>query len=210
MMKPRFYWPNMDKTIKGLCAACTSCQQVKIYKHTKSPVETLEIPSARFHMVHIVIVGPLFPAKSSNNPYISPYQYLLTCMNQTSHWIEAQPMSEITAPNMAEAFVNVWITHFGVSLHVITDKGTQFESKLFSELLKIIGFYLLHTTAYHPQCNSLIERAHRTIKTAIIVKKESWISALPIILLGIQSMPNCSGFSPFYAVNTTVSHRYYK
>ena len=33
-----------------------------------------------------------------------------------------------------------------------------------------------------------------------MARKESWISALPIVLLGIRSMPNCSNFSPFYAV----------
>ena len=29
MIKARFYWPHMDKTIKELCASCTSCQQAK-------------------------------------------------------------------------------------------------------------------------------------------------------------------------------------
>ena len=33
-----------------------------------------------------------------------------------------------------------------------------------------------------------------------MARKESWISALPIVLMGIRSMPNCSNFSPFYAV----------
>ena len=33
-----------------------------------------------------------------------------------------------------------------------------------------------------------------------MARKESWISALPIVLMGIRSMPNCSNFFPFYAV----------
>ena len=159
----------MDKTIKGLCASCTSCQQTKIYRHTKSPVQTLEIPSSRFHTVHIDIIGPLPPAKCSNNPYINPCRYVLTCIDRTSRWIEAQPISDITAQTVAEAFVNTWIMRFGVPLHVILDKGKQFESELFLELSKIIGFYRLRTTSYHPQCNGLIERAHRTLKAAIMV-----------------------------------------
>ena len=43
----------------------------------------------------------------------------------------------------------------------------------------------------------------RTIKTAIIARKESWLSALPIVLLEIRSMPNSSDFSSFYAVTGT-------
>ena len=46
----------------------------------------------------------------------------------------------------------------------------------------------------------MIERAHRTIKTAIIARKQAWLDALPIVLLGIRGLPNESGFSPFTAL----------
>ena len=148
------------------------CQQAKVYKHTKSPIQTLEIPSARFHTVHIDIVRPLPPAKSPNSSYISPYRYILTCIDHTTRWVEAQLINEITASSVAEAFINTWVTRWGAPLHVITDRGRQFESELFSEIAKIIGFYRLRTTAY-PKCNGLIKKMHRTIKTAIIARKES-------------------------------------
>ena len=171
--------------------------------HTKSPIQTLEIPSASLHTVHIDIVAPFSPAKSPNSSYISPYRYILTCIDRTTRWVEAQPFSEITASSVAEAFINTWVTRWGVPLHVITDRGRQFESELFSEVAKIVCFYRLRTTAYHPQCNGLIVRMHRTIKTAITTRKESWLYALPIVLLGIRSMLNSSDFSPFYAVTGT-------
>ena len=84
--------------------------------------------------VHIDIVGPLPPAKSPNSSYISPYRYVLTCIDRTTRWVEAQPISEITASRVAEAFINTWATCWGVPLHVITDRGRQFESELFSEV----------------------------------------------------------------------------
>ena len=167
MIKAIYYWPNMDKSIKEFCTSCTACQQAKVYKHTKSPIQTLEISPARFHTVHIDILGPLPPAKSPNSSYIRPYRYSLTCIDRTTRWIEAQPISEITASSVAEAFINTWVTRWGVPLHVITDRGRQLESKLFSEVAKIIGFYRLRTTAYHPQCNGLIERMHRTVAEPI-------------------------------------------
>ena len=46
----------------------------------------------------------------------------------------------------------------------------------------------------------MVERMHRTLKTVIISRKESWLSALAIVLLGIRSIPNDSGFSPYTAV----------
>ena len=109
-------------------------------------------------------------------------------------------MTEITASAVAIAFVNVWISRFGVPLHVITDRGQQFESELFNELSKITGLHRLRTSAYHPQTNGMVERLHSSIKTAVTARNESWLLALPIVLLGLKSLPNENGLSPFKAV----------
>lgn len=70
----------------------------------------------KIHTVHIDIVRPQPPAKSPNNPYISPYRYILTFIDRTNRWRETQPKLDITAQNVSEAFENVWIIRFGVAL----------------------------------------------------------------------------------------------
>lgn len=203
LIKLRFFWPNMDKNIRQWCRECLECQQSKVIKHTKSPIDPFQLPSSRFQTIHVDIVGPLPPVKNTNDPYVSSYRYLLTCIDRATRWVEAYPLSEITASAVANAFVTSWISRFGVPLHVITDRGTQFESELFSELSKLIGFHRLRTTGYNPKANGMIERVHRTIKTAIKARKQSWLAALPIVLLGIRCIPNESGYSPFSAVTGT-------
>ena len=42
--------------------------------------------------------------------------------------------TEITSQNVYTAFINIWVSRFRVPLHVITDRGIQLESELFSEL----------------------------------------------------------------------------
>ena len=96
--------------------------------------------------------------------------------------------------------MDVWVARFGVPLHVITDRGTQFEAAVFSQLAAILGFHRLRTTAYHPQTNGMVERLHRTLKTAIIARKKQWLQALPVVLLSIRATVNDSGFAPFTAV----------
>ena len=56
-----------------------------------------------------------------------------------SEW--SSPLHIVTASSVAEAFINTWVTRWGVLLHVITDRSRQSESELFSEVAKIIGFY---------------------------------------------------------------------
>lgn len=200
LIKARYFWPDMDREIRSMVEKCAPCQQSKIHKHTKSEPIHFELPSSRFETVHIDIVGPLTSVSLPNSSNPTTYRYVLTCIDRTTRWMEAIALTEITASSVAFAFVQTWISRFGVPLHVVTDRGSQFESELFRELSSFTGFHRLRTTAYHPQTNGIIERTHRTIKTALMARKENWLQALPVVLLGIRSIPNDSGYSPFTAV----------
>ncbi|XP_064470147.1 uncharacterized protein LOC135384895 [Ornithodoros turicata] len=81
------------------------------------------------------------------------------------------------------------VARFGVPAVITTDRGRQFESKLFQDLLHFLGCRRSRTTAYHPCSNGLVERLHRQIKTALCCCPDpsSWVDNLPIILLGLRS-----------------------
>ena len=50
------------------------------------------------------------------------------------------------------------------------------------------GIRHIRTTPYHPAANGLVERLHRTLKTAIMCHEgTSWTEALSIVLLGIRT-----------------------
>jgi transposase InsO family protein len=189
----RFWWPNSKREIALWCRDCLDCQQCKITRHTKTPLGELPVPSARFTEVHIDIVGPL--------ETVCGYSYLFTAIDRFTGFPVAVPIPDIRAETIADAFVSGWVSLFGVPLHVITDRGTQFESELFSHLSRILGFHRLRTTAYHPACNGKVERLHRRLKTAIKCRRQEWLTALPIVLWSIRSLP-MEGFpySPFTLV----------
>lgn len=188
MLKNNFYVDNLQQTsnkVEGMPTLPASENN----NTSESAVQPFELPSGRFQTVHVDIAGPLPLVKNPTDPYFSPYRYILTCINRNTRWGEACPISEITAKFVSIAFVDLWISRFGAPLHFVTDKVNQFESELFTELSKIIGFHRLRTTAYHPQTNCLVERAQRTLKIAIKARKDSWLSSLPIVLFGIRITP---------------------
>ena len=113
-------------------------------------------------------------------------------------------MVDITASTISSTLLHTWISRFGVPLHIITDRGQQFQSELFSELSKLLGFQRLRTSSYHPQTNGLVERFHRTLKTSLIASKSNWYEALPTVMLGLRAAPSITGISPFTAL--TGSH----
>ena len=136
---------------------------------------------ARFDVVHVDIVGPLPPSQG--------YRYLLTCVDRFTRWPEAFPLMDITAESVARAFVLGWIARFGVPSTVITDRGRQFESNLWSQLNQLFGIHKQRTTAYHPAANGMVERFHRQLKAALKCHSnpQQWIDSLPLVLLGIRT-----------------------
>ena len=67
----------------------------------------------------------------------------------------------------------------------------------------IAPLYINPLCSYHPKSNGMIERQHRMIKVAIMARKQNWLKALPIVLLGMRNVPNESGFTPSTAVTGT-------
>jgi hypothetical protein len=114
---------------------------------------------------------------------------LLTCIDRFTRWLEAIPLSDITAESVAAGFLQGWISRFGVPSTVTTDRGAQFESTLWSSLMQTLGTKRLRTTAYHPIANGLIERFHRHLKAALKCQPQPdrWMDALPLVMVGIRS-----------------------
>ena len=114
---------------------------------------------------------------------MSRFTYLLTIVDQFTCWVA------FSAETVAQAFVSNWVSRFRTPTLITTDQGRQFESVLWSQLMKILGTHRSRTRAYHPSTNGLVERVHRQLKAAIkcLQPPTDWVSGLPWILLGIRT-----------------------
>jgi hypothetical protein len=84
-------------------------------------------------------------------------------------------------------------------VNIISDQGTQFESTLFTSMLGRLGIKRQRTTAFHPQSNGAVERAHRTLKQCLraIDGRDDWERALPQVLFAMRtSVSEATQFPP--------------
>jgi len=187
----RYYWPTLKQDVKRWTTECLDCQAAKINRHTKRPFSQLPCPTKRFSSVHMDLVGPL----SNSDP-----KYLLTVVDTHTRWLECMPLNEITAEKVCEAFLFVWVSRFGPPLSVTTDQGRQFTGELMKNLNEKLGIHHIRCSAYNPKANGMIERCHRTLKTALKSRGGLWLKQLPFVLLGIRMMPDNEGNSAFSRV----------
>ena len=131
LIKAKFVWPNISRDCRRWTQTCIHCQRAKVHQHSVTPLATFTPPSARFDSIHIDLVGPLPPSRGQI--------YLLTCIDRFTRWPEVIPLTDITAESVAAAFLQGWISRFGVPSTVTTDRGAQFESALWSNLMQILG-----------------------------------------------------------------------
>ena len=75
---------------------------------------------------------------------------------------------------------------------IITDRGRQFTSTLWHDLMTFLRCKIIHTTSYNPKANRAVERFHRVLKASLKahINPSDWLFNLGWVLQGIRFMVN--------------------
>jgi transposase InsO family protein len=191
LLMTRAVWPNMKADAGRWCQDCQHCSRGKSSSQPPAAIQPIPVPHQRFSHIHVDLVGPL-PVS------VAGYSYLFTIIDRFSRWVEAVPLKTMDAASCTEALVSAWISRFGVPATITSDRGAQFCSELWDILCRRLGIRHTTTTAYHPQANGMVERAHRQLKDSLQawLAGDKWPEHLPWVLLGLRAAPkDSSGIS---------------
>ena len=190
----RAYWPSWSSDIESYIKRCTVCAQY--HRGTLPRQAALQTPFAGepWGRVSIDITGP-HPKSSRQNVYI------LNLVDHFSKWAEAISIPNHTVSTVAKALVVNVFSRFGMPAEILTNRGSEFESELFTQLLKWLEIDKLRTTAYKPSTNGVVEGFHRTLNTIIgklvSSSQRDWDERLPFALAAYRaSVHSSTGYTP--------------
>ena len=178
LITERFVWLFIRKDVALWTKQCLHCQQSKVYRHVRSSVGRYHLATHRFDNIHLDIVGPL--------PSCKGFRYILTIVDRYTRWPEACSIASIDAETVATAFISTWISRYGVPSTIVTERGSQFTSRLWKLMTSHLGSTSLITTAYHPAANGLVERLHSQMKS-VLQGNVNWVDRLFLCIFGLRT-----------------------
>lgn len=210
-LKEDYYWPNMDFDVRLFVSACRYCNQRKVQKMGKNAIKKGDLDSNYpFHKISVDITGPL---------PLGPHgeQYILGIIDNFSRFVSLVPLKRATAETVAKVLYEKWVTVFGVPEVIHSDRGTEFENQLISNLCSLLGIRKSRSSPYYPKGNSIVERLFGTVKdmlsTTMKSRKQNWVNILPSVEMALRcTVHKSTNFSPYEILfgkkmKTPFSHR---
>ncbi|KAL5475685.1 hypothetical protein EMCRGX_G025531 [Ephydatia muelleri] len=159
MLAKHWWWEGMYTDVLQFCRSCPECA---IATGGGRPVKPLlsPIPVQRPFQIFGVDLMEL-PATSQGNKYVVVFQDFF------SKWPLVFPVPDQKSERIVKLLADEIIPFCGVPEALLSDRGTNLLSHLMLDVCRALGIQKLNTTAYHPQCDGMVERFNRTLKTAL-------------------------------------------
>jgi len=101
------------------------------------------------------------PTTVQGNKHVLVFQDLFT------KWPMVYAVPDQRSERIVKILVEEVVPFCGVPEALLSDRGANLLSHLMHDVCELLGTKKLNTTAYHPQCDGLVERYNRTLKTAL-------------------------------------------
>ena len=158
-LKAQYWWPGMDADIEAYVKACGPCQRNKArHRNPETLMAPLAVPERAFEQIgaDFVMYLPVsrngFDAICVFSCHFSKMVHLVPCH------------STITSKEFADLFRRHIFRLHGLPRNIVSDRGVQFVSGMWTQLSKDLGMTLNMSTAHRPQTDGQVERANKTIE----------------------------------------------
>ena len=151
------WWPGVYKDVDRVVKNCRRCQLYK-GKEEKAPMVPMMVTTP-LQLVHLNFTSSETTTNLNESPKI---ENVLVIVNHFTRYTRAYVTKDQKASTAARILYEGFILIFWAPKRILTDQGKAFTSEVVEQLCSQFGISQL-TTAYHPQGNGQVERAHQTL-----------------------------------------------
>lgn len=183
-VRQRYFWFGVRKFVERWCHKCDVCAS------RKSPVCKAKAPMRQYNVgaplerVAMDIMGPLPTSEYGN-------KHVLVIGDYFTKFVHAIPIVNQEAQTVARAFIENFVTIFGVPMQLHTDQGANFEARVFQELCKVLDIDKTRTTVMRPQSDGMAERYMRTVvnmlASFVSEHQRDWDQYIPLVMMAYRS-----------------------
>ena len=183
-----WWWDGMYADAVAFCKKCPECAVVTGGGLQHKP-HLNPIPVQRpFQILGVDIMD--LPRTENGNKHVVVFQDMFT------KWPMVFPVPDQKSERIARLLCEEIVPLFGVPEALLSDRGTNLLSHLMLDVCTLLGTTKLNTTAYHPECDGMVERFNRTLK-AMLRKRAAqfgaqWDKHLPGLLWAYRNTPHDS------------------
>lgn len=183
----RYYWHGVREDIYLWIAQCDNCGANKPpVRNPRAPLGSMPA-GAPLDRLATDILGPL-PRTPRGN------RYILVVTDAFTKWVEIFPIPDQTAETTARTILNEVISRFGSPVTIHSDQGSNYESKIFAELCKMLEIRKTRTSVRNPKCNGQTERFNKTlvrmIRAYLSNEENEWDLNLGCLAAAYRATPN--------------------
>ena len=167
--------------------SCPQCQLGNDYGHRQKTTGAIQ-SQGPWDTLSIDIVGSL--------PADHRQEFLIMFVDCYSLYTILVPSSNHTANTVSEALLWHVIPYFGTTRRLLSDRGREFVSEIWTKLLRSLGIQRVLTSPYNPEGNAINERSHWTLNNMLRARLlegssfKAWVDKVPEIMLTLNAMPH--------------------
>ena len=120
-------------------------------------------------------------------------RYILSIIDCFSRYLILVPLHDHTAMTVSRALYERVIGYFGCPREILSNRGTEFTGRIWTELMELLAIQQMLTSPYYTQGNGIVEINHRTVNNMIhahLVNRDDrdWVDVVPGVMLRYNEM----------------------
>uniref|UniRef100_A0A8C1X240 Gypsy retrotransposon integrase-like protein 1 n=1 Tax=Cyprinus carpio TaxID=7962 RepID=A0A8C1X240_CYPCA len=199
LLQQRYWWPSMSQDTSRYLKGCSVCAIANTPRRLpEGKLVPLPIPERPWTHIGVDFMTDL-PLSQGNT-------CVLVVVDRFSKSCKLIPLKGLpTAFEAAEALFHNVFRHFGIPEDIISDRGPQFISRVWSAFFRLLGVSVSLSSGYHPQTNGQTERKIQEIGRFLRVychrNQDCWSQYLPWAEYAQNSLQqSTTGLTPFQCV----------